>query len=118
MVSIGTGVPTLRAFQDNPIDVAKALVQIALDTEKTAETFQRHHAALYSGHRAFRFNVIRGLEDVGLEEASKEGQILAATRRYLESEDMFDLLKKCAQALKGQHECVSSHSNELIGSEV
>lgn len=93
------------------MDVAKTLVQITLDTEKTAETFQRHHSALYSENRAFRFNVIRGLEDVGLEEASKEGQILAATRRYLESQDVFGLLEKCSQALKGQQECVSSHSS-------
>jgi hypothetical protein len=74
--------------------------------KKTAETFQRHHAALYSGNRAFRFNVIRRLEDVGLKEASKEGQILAATRRYLQSQDVFALLEKCSQALKGRQECV------------
>jgi predicted acylesterase/phospholipase RssA len=118
MVSIGTGVPMLKSFQENPIDVAKALVQIALDTEKTAETFRRHHSALYSENRAFRFNVIRGLEDIGLEEASKEGRILAATRRYLQSQDVFSLLEKCSQALKGQQECVSSHSNELIQPQV
>ena len=106
--SIGTGIPTLKAFQDSPVDVAKALVSIALDTENVAETFQRHHAPLFQENRAFRFNVVRGLEDVGLEEASKQGHILAVTRRYFESEDVFGRLEKCSHVIQGNQNCVSS----------
>jgi predicted acylesterase/phospholipase RssA len=108
MASIGTGIHTLRAFRDSPISVAKALVNIALDTEKVAETFQRHHATLFQENRAFRFNVIRGLEDIGLEEASKQGHILAVTRRYLQSQDVFSQLEKCSEAMQGKQNCVYS----------
>jgi hypothetical protein len=108
IVSIGTGIPTLKAFQDSPVDVAKTLVSIALDTENVAETFQRHHSALFQENRAFRFNVVRGLEDIGLEEASKQGHILAVTRRYFQSEDVFGRLEKCSQAIQGNQNCVSS----------
>jgi len=99
LVSIGTGVPTLKPFGKDAIKIGKSLVSIALDTERRHNTFQKHHSSLFRENRGFRFNVIRGLEDIGLEEADKQGAILAATRRYTQSEDIYDRMEACAQAL-------------------
>jgi len=107
LVSIGTGKPCLTAFGTSLLknEVGHALVAIATNTDKIADTFQKHHSNLYSERRAFRFNVLQGLENVGLEEASKISDIEAATRRYIQTEDTFVSLKACAANLK-ERECM------------
>ncbi|KAI9774452.1 MAG: hypothetical protein M1839_001735 [Geoglossum umbratile] len=99
LVSIGTGIPTSKPFPSNAMGVGKALVAIATDTENVADMFQKHHTNLYRERRAFRFNVIHGLENVGLEEAKREGEIMAATRRYIQSENVFTAMKDCVEKL-------------------
>lgn len=46
LVSIGTGVPTLKPFGDDPIKIGKSLVALALalDMERKHDTFQKHHS--------------------------------------------------------------------------
>jgi hypothetical protein len=68
LVSIGTGVPSLKPFGKNLLEVGQAFFAIATETEKTAERFARHNSRLGNEGRYFRFNVIRGLEDIELEE--------------------------------------------------
>ena len=99
LVSVGTGMPTLKPFGDNLIQIGKSLLAIATDTEKRAEDFHRHHPHMAKQHRYFRFNVLRGLEDVGLEDASKTDQILASTRKYLQTEAVFSAVEACAEKL-------------------
>jgi predicted acylesterase/phospholipase RssA len=48
LVSVGTGIPTLRPFGDDPIQVGKSLLAIATDTERRAEEFHRHHPQMAS----------------------------------------------------------------------
>ncbi|RKL23426.1 hypothetical protein BFJ72_g14493 [Fusarium proliferatum] len=69
LVSIGTGVPALKPS--------------SLDDEG----------------RYYRFNVSRGLEDVGLAESKKQREIAAATGRYVASQDVFGQMKACANGL-------------------
>lgn len=88
LVSIGTGVLSLRSFGNNPLNIAKTLVAIATDTENAAERFQRHKPDLNEAGRYFRFNVARGLEDIGLEESTKMKEIAAATRQYVQNEEV------------------------------
>lgn len=95
-----------EALWDDPIKIGKSLVALALDTERKHDTFQKHHSGPFRERRAFRFNVVRGLEDIGLEEADKQGAILAATRRYAQAEDVYDRMEMCAWALRDR-ECVS-----------
>ncbi|ROT34437.1 hypothetical protein SODALDRAFT_322868, partial [Sodiomyces alkalinus F11] len=45
--------------------------------------FRRDKADLDNSSRYFRFNVARGLEDIGLEESKKKAEITAATGRYV-----------------------------------
>jgi hypothetical protein len=41
LVSIGTGVPSLKPFQDDVLHIGDTLVAIATETEQTAEKFRR-----------------------------------------------------------------------------
>ena len=111
LVSIGTGKLHLTAFGTPLVknEIGDALVAIATNTDKVADTFQKHHSTIYQEKRAFRFNVGQGLENVGLEEAAKVVEIEAATRRYIQTEDVFLSLKDCAANLK-QRECTSIYA--------
>jgi predicted acylesterase/phospholipase RssA len=102
LVSIGTGIPTLKSFGKDPIHIAASMVAIATDTEKRAQDFHKHHTRLSQDGRYFRFNVMRGLENVGLEDAEKRKEIISATRLYIQAEDVFTQMKACAQALKNR----------------
>ena len=98
LVSIGTGVPTMRSFGSSMLDVARSLKDTSLETDKTAKQFGNEHYQLGSQGRYFRFNVIKGLEEIGLEEADKRGQIVAAARSYVS--DIAADLSKCSNALR------------------
>lgn len=104
LVSIGTGIPSLKPFHDDILQIGTTLVAIATETEQTAERFQRDKAHLDNSSRYFRFNVLRGLEDIGLEDSTKRKEIAAATRRYVASQDVFKQMQACAGNLAGR-EC-------------
>ncbi|KAF1352908.1 hypothetical protein EJ07DRAFT_158921 [Lizonia empirigonia] len=71
LVSIGTGMPSLKPFKDDVLHISDTLIAMATETEQTAERFRRERQLLDSTGRYYRFNVMRGLEDIGLEEAAK-----------------------------------------------
>jgi predicted acylesterase/phospholipase RssA len=100
LVSIGTGIPELKSFGNDPLSIGASLVRIALDTESRAEQFQRNNVEVFKDGRAYRFNVIRGLEKIGLEEADKQNEIIACTKRYLASSDVLEKLERCGQRLR------------------
>jgi len=104
LVSIGTGIPSLKPFRDDLLHIGETLVAIATETEQTAERFRRDKAYLDSSNRYFRFNVVRGLEDIGLEESRKRKEIAAATRRYVASQEVFKQMQACAGNLASR-EC-------------
>jgi predicted acylesterase/phospholipase RssA len=96
LVSIGTGIPSLKPFRDDVLHIGKTLVAIATETEQTAERFRRDKSHLDNTGRYYRFNVARGLEDIGLEESKKRKEIAAATRRYVESQEVLKQMQACA----------------------
>jgi predicted acylesterase/phospholipase RssA len=100
IVSLGTGVPNVDAFGTTLKEIGTTLKSMSTETEKTAEEFLREHTRLHSEKRYFRFNVLRGLETVGLEEASKRPMIVAATRRYIASEEAKKGLEDGANTLR------------------
>lgn len=106
VVSIGTGIPSLKPFGSNVQDVAAALLAIATSTERVAEDFHRRNDTWFNEKRAFRFNVVQGLQDIGLEEASKQGEILAMTKKYIATQRVLEQMKECAQNLR-QRECMT-----------
>ena len=104
LVSIGTGVPSLTPFKDDLIGIGQSLLAIATETEKTAERFSRDKSRLDDTRRYYRFNVLRGLEDIGLEDFKRRNAIIAATDRYIESQAVFKQMKACANSMSGR-EC-------------
>lgn len=106
LVSIGTGVPSLKPFRDDVFHIGDTLVSIATETEQTAERFRRDKSNLDNSGRYYRFNVDRGLEEIGLEESKKRKEIAAATRRYVTSQGVFKQMQACADNMAGR-ECQS-----------
>ncbi|KAF2818243.1 FabD/lysophospholipase-like protein [Ophiobolus disseminans] len=102
LVSIGTGVPSLKPFKDDVLHIGETLVAIATETEVTAERFRREQALLDSTGRYYRFNVVRGLEDIGLEEAKKVKEMAAATRRYISLQEVHKQMQVCAGSIAGR----------------
>jgi Patatin-like phospholipase len=106
LISIGTGVPSLKPFQDDVFHIGQTLIAIATETEQTAERFHRHKSHLDDSGQYYRFNVDRGLEEIGLEESSKRKEIAAATRRYIASQGVFKQMQACVNNMAGR-ECQS-----------
>ncbi|PQE09025.1 Kinesin light chain protein [Rutstroemia sp. NJR-2017a BBW] len=102
LVSIGTGVPSLKPFRDDVFHIGKTLVAIATETGQTAERFRRDKTHLDDSGRYYRFNVDRGLEEVGLEESKKRKEIAAATGRYIGSQGVFKQMQACADNMAGK----------------
>jgi hypothetical protein len=96
LISIGTVMPSLKPFKDDVLHIGETLVAIATETEATAERFRRERALLESNGRYYRFNVVRGLEDIGLEEAKKVKEMAAATRLYISSQEVHKQMQACA----------------------
>ncbi|KAH7132768.1 acyl transferase/acyl hydrolase/lysophospholipase, partial [Dactylonectria macrodidyma] len=99
LVSIGTGVPAIRPVRDDVLGIGATLKKLATETETTAEQFRRDKSSLDDEGWYYRFNVVRGLEHVGLEESRKQREIAAATGRYVASQDVFRHMKACANSL-------------------
>ena len=104
LVSIGTGIPSLKPFRNDVFHIGETLIAIATETEQTAEKFQRDKTHLDNTDRYYRFNVAHGLEDIGLEESKKRKEIAAATRRYGGLQDVHKQMQACANNVSGR-EC-------------
>lgn len=99
-VSIGTGHPGLNPFSEHVWEmIRESIVNIATETERTALRFHEAHRSLFSGGRAFRFNVLHGLRDVGLDEWERGGEIRARTRAYLNQPAQDHDFRLCAKQL-------------------
>jgi predicted acylesterase/phospholipase RssA len=99
LVSIGTGVPGARRFGDSVLEIARTLKEIATDTQSTANEFHSEHSGMSTSGRYFRFNVQRGLEDIGLEQSDRMPEVAAATSAYLEEEQALLAAEGCARRL-------------------
>ncbi|KAJ6120164.1 protein kinase subdomain-containing protein [Penicillium sp. IBT 18751x] len=83
-ISIGTGNPGKKPFEDNALKfLGQTVVQIATETENTERRFIARWAKHFDDKRYFRFNVEHGLQEIGLEEYRKKGAMKAATEGYL-----------------------------------
>lgn len=109
LLSIGTGQKDLIQLQEaTPIfwfkdrvglSIATALANIATDCEKTHDAIER--ACIDSGttDRYFRFNVVKGLQKVVLDEWNKAAEIKSSTDAYLRSSQVDEELLGCADIL-------------------
>ena len=87
IVSIGTGMPVSRDVGRTIKPLFDTVREMATDTEKVAREFEEEMKHKYGNEQKvyFRFNVQRGLEQVGLEEWKEMERIKVATQDYLKS---------------------------------
>jgi hypothetical protein len=109
LVSIGTGQPGYKPVEETVLGIGNALLAIATDTESTADQFHRDHSALFRSKTCFRFNVPRGLGDIGLAETDQLPAITSMTSEYLQTEAVQGDLRMCLQQL-GERQSVSDFS--------
>ena len=102
LVLIGTGIPSLTPFKDDIISISQSLLAIATETEKTAERFSRDKSRLNNMGRYYRFNILKGLEDIGLENLKRKNTIVAAIDQYIKSQAVFKQMKACADSMSGR----------------
>ena len=108
IVSIGTGKPVLRDFSSGVLDMGQRLLAISTESETTASQFYNdHRQGLVRAQRYYRFNVEKGLENIGLEEAKETARIIRATKDYLVDGEVFVKLGFCAEKM-AMRECTSS----------
>jgi Patatin-like phospholipase len=110
LFSTGTGVPSLKPFGDNLLEITKTLKSIATETEATAKLFHRNHSELDEGNRYFCFSLTMGLEKIGLDKAAQKNVIMAATKSYLESQTVKRQMPLCGKNV-GDKKCGSMYPN-------
>ncbi|KAJ9642435.1 hypothetical protein H2199_004816 [Coniosporium tulheliwenetii] len=84
LISIGTGAAPSKSFEGNLLAIVKSMKSILTQTERTANDFYHANQDMAMDRRLFRFNVNRGLEQVGLEEYREIGAVVDATQSYLD----------------------------------
>lgn len=124
LVSIGTGVPDLKDFGDNLKEVVKTRKAISTETEVTEMRFFKNAKSFGVGGRYFRFNVTKGLGDIGLDEHDQKslGRITAASESYMNEPVVRERVKEflCAgsqqygKLLRFIQNRMSSYSNPIL----
>jgi hypothetical protein len=100
-ISIGTGNPGKKAFEDNMIKfLSETVVHIATETEATEKKFIARWCKHFDEKRYFRFNVDQGLQNIGLDEYKKKGAIEAASEGYLTHMAQKFRVRDCIQNLR------------------
>lgn len=100
-ISIGTGNPGKKAFEDSMAKfLSQTVVDIATETEETEKKFIARWRKHFDENRYFRYNVDQGLQSVGLDEYKKKGPIEAATNGYLDHIAQKFRVRDCVQNLR------------------
>jgi hypothetical protein len=100
-ISIGTGNPGKKAFDDSMIKfLGQTVVNIATETENTEKKFIARWARHFEEKRYFRFNIDQGLQGIGLDEYKKKGTMEAATAGYLTHTAQKFRVRDCIQNLR------------------
>ena len=106
IVSIGTGRPATESFGDKIKDVAGSLVQLATETQNTAQRFRESHGELARRGGLYRFNPPY-LEEVGLQDAKKRGIIDSRTESYGTEPEVKEQMQRFSE-IAGQGQSASS----------
>ncbi|KAG9529935.1 ankyrin, partial [Aureobasidium melanogenum] len=114
LISIGTGQPGYKRFEETVQGIGKALLEIATETETTANEFHRYQSELFESKICFRFNVPRGLGDIGLAETEQISAIRSMTSDYLQTEAVQGDIRMCVQQLGERQIRPATQSSEII----
>lgn len=114
IVSIGTGIPDMTDFGDDMLAIGRTVLDIATETQTTANEFHRTNSDLDDEGKYYRFNVARGLASIGLEEASESKRIKELTDVYLTEQSTYSSIRKCAKTLGDSIISVTSASSQSM----
>jgi patatin-like phospholipase/acyl hydrolase len=106
LISIGTGEPSYKGFDDTVMGIVNTLSSIATETEETANSFHQEQSRLFDKRVCYRYNVPRGMGDIGLAETEQRAAIKSMTDAYLQSELIQSSMRSCVRVLK-QRQCTS-----------
>ena len=95
ILSVGTGAAPGQDVTGNLLELAHRLKDMVTDSEKTNKSFRMENSDMVRNGRLFRFNVMLGLADVGLEEHQAVNRIATYTDNYLDDPDIYDLVQSC-----------------------
>ncbi|KZF26958.1 FabD/lysophospholipase-like protein [Xylona heveae TC161] len=101
-VSVGTGDPGMKGVNDNIKGITKTLLEMATETEKTADRIAARWRKYHEDGRYFRFNVQQGLQGVDMAEFREREKIAGATCRYLKQTELQSRMRKCVRNLQGK----------------
>ena len=83
--------------------LVETLKKIATKSQDTAERFARDHPNFLSEGKYYCFNVVKGLESVGLEEHQRSDVVASATNTYMQKDPQADQVKSfCSKINAGQ----------------
>ncbi|KAM3080720.1 hypothetical protein ACMFMG_005653 [Clarireedia jacksonii] len=97
LLSIGTGRPSLSAFGERLRDVGQSIIDIATETERSANNFYETHTELTNRDGYLRFNP-PDITEIGLDEARKRNIIEARTEVYVVDHVVRERMFKFRQA--------------------
>ena len=95
ILSVGTGAAPGQAVTGNLPELAIRLKDMVTDSEKTNRTFRMENNEMVRKGRLYRFNVMLGLANIGLEEHGAMNSIATYTDNYLDDPDVFDMVQSC-----------------------
>ncbi|KAH8816491.1 phospholipase, patatin family protein [Xylogone sp. PMI_703] len=99
-ISIGAGRVDTVIVEDTLVRLLKTMVHLATETEETERKFIARWRKHYDDKRYFRFNVERGMRQVGFVEYEKQDKIKAATYNYLSHQVRKDMIRDCTENLR------------------
>ncbi|KAM0433498.1 hypothetical protein ACHAPT_004378 [Fusarium lateritium] len=112
VLSIGTGVSEPKRLGSKGHKVLMACKTLATSAEDIARNFQKDQGGkLQQEDKYFRFNVARGLQDIGLEEWQMFDKMDAAAKAYLE--DVKANIEACCDRLKNPSADLGSPSSPV-----
>ncbi|KAL2817582.1 acyl transferase/acyl hydrolase/lysophospholipase [Aspergillus granulosus] len=103
LVSIGTGLPTIKRAKHNGgvfgFAAAKSAGSSVVDPEIETNKFIQEHSELDDDGRLYRFDVPNGLAEIELDSIAELETIVDATQDYLSKELIYKQVRRCGKAL-------------------
>lgn len=98
LLSVGTGRPPLASFGESVLSAMDSIRKIAVETQRTAQTFHAMHRSLADRNAYFRFNP-PDIHEVGLDEAGKRGIVESRTAEYFEDPEVVGMMDRFKQSI-------------------
>lgn len=117
-ISIGTGKQNTHEIEENALRLlTKTVLGITLETEETVNRFMARWGDHYESGQYFRFNVDRGLQGVKIAEYKAADIIHAATRSYLEDQQVATHMRSLVANLRLKKSAYTEYFSKNVSDE-